>query len=165
MTKRLFAVAVSAGLLLFQAVELVRPTDGWYWPFLDYPMYSWPQPKGSVYLDYAFRVQPCEPGGESREIHRDAVGMEYFQFHQLLDQAASVADPWHPRQVAQARGTLSRLVLERIDAGACTGEVWVQRHHMEDGVGHQASEWELARAWSLRSALADSSGGVEPEGP
>jgi hypothetical protein len=156
-TKKLFALAASAAFLVPQAIEVARPNNGWYWPFLDYPMYAWSYPKGEAFRDYAFRVQGCEPGSEALPMDEQALGIGPHVLQFRLDMATRLHDPWSPDQVRWARESLSHLALARAGEAACVGEVWVQEHSVQDGVGYAASDWELRAQWDLRGAEAAAS--------
>lgn len=157
MLKKAFAIAVSGGMLLFQAAEVVSPTDGWYWPFMDYPMYSVPNYEGDTYFEYGLRLAPCDPGQPPRAMDFGAMGIQYFDFRTLLVEAAVVNDRWEIREetTAQARRFLGRRAVRRAGPGYCRAEIQVKRHVIREGVGYREPTWETARTWELPTPVEE----------
>jgi hypothetical protein len=99
--------------------------------------------------------------GDYEEMDFVDMGVTYFEFQQRLSRAADLEYDWTPSQVEGSKAALSEIALGRADGEACTAEVWVRRHHIEDGQGLQVSDWERAVAWAIRPTPAGPRNGVE----
>ena len=151
MVRKALAIGVSACVLLSQAAEVVRPSSGWYWPFMDYPMYSGSHPAGATVYQNRFVVSPCDSLAPPRVIPSRTMGVKPFDFQHLLDLAAAIQEryPTSPESRDWAIAELSRLALIRVDGDNCGAGVEVRRHRIDPVAGYREPLWEPVRAWPL----------------
>ena len=149
--KKLFAIVVSGGVLLFQAKEIALPATGWYWPFMDYPMYSESHQAGDVFHQYRYVALPCDTAADARVVRSSVLGVKFFDLQFLLEAAASNQERRviAPDVRVAAIEKLSRLMLVRVGDDVCGAGVEVRRHRIENGIGHQVPPWTLERTWPL----------------
>jgi hypothetical protein len=64
--RKLLAIAFALGILGAQLYVMIPPRRylHWYWPFLDYPMYSDVHDARSAYAQQRLRGVPCDAGAE-----------------------------------------------------------------------------------------------------
>jgi hypothetical protein len=78
-----------AGVVGFQAWVIGPGTpDGWYWPFIDYPMYSEANPPGTPYREWRVAVVPLPPDappGDTLRADSFDLGIYYFTFYATMD--------------------------------------------------------------------------------
>ncbi len=61
---------------------------GWYWPFMEYPMYSTPRAADEPYVEFRLALVPISPEGPGSDTIRASagdLGMEYFAFYAAME--------------------------------------------------------------------------------
>jgi len=149
--RKLSAFVVIVGVLSLQAKELVSPADGWYWPFMDYPMYSNSAEPGKVFHEFRYVIMACDTAAVATIVDYRAMGVKFFDFQLLLEEAAGANGGREIPAKTQnsAIEKLTRLSTVRSAEDSCRAGVEVRKHWIERGVGYQESPWNLERAWTL----------------
>lgn len=162
--RKLFAIAFGGGILLFQAAEVVSPSAGWYWPFMDYPMYSASREAGEIFYENRYVVLPCDPGAARSVVEPEVMGVKFFDFQKLLHRAAAIQARWPttPESREAAIAELNRLTAIRVEGDLCGAGVEVRRHRIAEEVGYREPPWQLERSWPLGPAGAAGTGSPRP---
>ena len=145
--KRLYSIAVIAAILgpaVWAGVP--RPQSfSWYWPFMDYPMYSRAHYPGEDTWKWEFRVGACDETVPTTRLTPAALHITAFRMIQLLE---SGADSTHPR----VRTLLGRIAREQ-EAATCRGEIWARRYQLgTDGIVDRRPAWQRVTVWQVRDS-------------
>jgi hypothetical protein len=171
--KKAAAIVVIVGVLLVQAAAIVPPGSSyfgsWYWPFLDYPMYSAAHPAGAVVTIHELRGRPCGVVGRtSFAIGADDLGLPLHEYLRTLRLAGAPtsADP-RQRSVAaelvqDRRDRLSRLSAERMPH-VCELEVRERSARVGVGDDFHAAPWRRIHTWRVSETAGAQSERTEVE--
>ena len=170
--RKWIAGAFVLGVLGVQAWVIgPRSPGGWYWPFMDYPMYSTPRAPGEPYRDYRLALVRTSPEGaisDTVRVGADDLGMEYFAFYQAME---SVDRPMG--QTPEESEALARAARDRVARNSQTQfgldrfEVLLEaRSYVIDRGGLASTDppWEPVESWFYDSRSAGS-GAEAPEQP
>lgn len=118
------ATVVIAGVLAVQLFG-VSPwgRGGWYWPFLDYPMYSAAKYPGATFGLFELDAIACD--GTTRRLEATDLRIPRFRFRNALEVAAGGRPDLRrtPDDIEASRRTLSRLIVEHLPGGWCAARV------------------------------------------
>lgn len=141
--RRLFVALLLGGILVAQALVALPPVvDGsWYWPFLDYPMYSQAHHRGEEMRFRKLEALPCD-GGEAIRLRHVDLGLQWFHLDNLLVQAMESED----RREDDPRGRLRSLVVARYPERLCAVRIYERSMHLGEipAGGVDAVPWRLA---------------------
>ena len=147
--KRLYSIAVIAAIL-GPAVWAAIPRSqsfSWYWPFMDYPMYSRAHHPGEDTWKWEFRLGACDETIPTTTLTPTALHITAFRMIQLLE---SGADSTH----AGVRMLLSRIALEQQPA-TCRGEIWARRYELgPSGIVDRMPPWQRVAVWPVNRSEA-----------
>lgn len=154
------AAAYVLAVLALQAYVMVPPMNplrGYYWPFVDYPMYSGAFHPGDRYMIHELRVIGCN-GGPARALAPADLGLEQKFYLLRLLRGIATNGPG----ADQARETLTRVVRTRLP-GSCNAEVWEYAIELgSDGPLVDEAAWRRAYRWVIPSPDETRSAGVIP---
>lgn len=129
---------------LWAGLPLNARYKGWYWPFIDYPMYSKPHYRGESFPMHELRVRPCA-ADSSIAVDHLTLGFRIFRFWRLLH---SVAD--ERPGAAEARQHLATAIRRKLPEPACGAEVWERRYVLgEEGLVDRDPPLRMIRRWEL----------------
>jgi hypothetical protein len=145
-------VAAVVGIQLFAQLA---GTACLLWPFVPYPMYSWPHPAGSRFSIMELRILSPESGDEGRVVLHDDLDVKYFIFLGLVEQAGRSQDSGFLPQDDDAARLLSRRIAERQGSSWNRAQVWERRFEIgEHGLIDRDPPMQMAREWSLPYAAS-----------
>jgi len=145
------AVVVSAlvlGLQLWAIVPRGHAMD-WYWPFMDYPMYSRPHFAGETFRQHDLRLVPCRGGSGRERVQAWQLGVEPFMMIGLLRDLDTAAA--HRRLTRDSAETLlGHLVSNRWPGSYCTAQLW-QRGVVIGAPGPVPVDplWQVIHTWPI----------------
>ena len=150
--KKCVASAFVLGVLLVQA-WVIGPSrvGGYYWPFMDYPMYSAPRALGEPYRDYRLALVPPGPGSDTIRAAASELGMEYFAFQaamEVVDRPMGQTPEESDALAQQARERVARNSQTRFGLGRF--EVVLEaRSYVIDRGGLISADppWEPVESW------------------
>lgn len=122
---KLGAIGVIAGVLGVQTFALLPAgRGGWYWPFVDYPMYSDAREPGATFGLFDLELVSCD--GERRALSSADLKLPRFRYRNALEVAAGGRPdrPRAPEEVPDRRRFLSRVIVEEVPGEWCTAEVY-----------------------------------------
>jgi hypothetical protein len=163
MIRRALAIAVSAGVLAVQLwrVALVGADSGWYWPFMDYPMYSEPHRYTETIVQRQMRGLPCR-GGEPVALHPDTLRAPRFLFWFLLADVAgaSAAAARDPAVADSSRRLLTEIVRSGGDGRFCQVQLWEERHRFGPSGLLDRPQQVLLSEWPVPARGGVAAGGI-----
>lgn len=127
-----------------------RNPQGWYWPFLAYPMYAESHTSSDSLTVTELRVARC--GGEDfdRIIAADDLGVPMNQLHNLL---LSIARAPNSETGSRASAQLSHTVEAQYPGRFCAASAWVRVVHVSDTSTYRVRAPMLRMAtWSFERA-------------
>jgi hypothetical protein len=149
--KSFYAVVISSILGMQVYTILPGSPEAWYWPFINYPMYSAPTRPGDKFRIDELRVIPCGQGSAIRLSHRD-LHVTYFAFLNLLENATRRCRPgFKPTEHSQAATELlSRLIVTQSSISCSNLQIWSKNFVIGvNGVDKTDPPWELTCEWDL----------------
>ena len=141
------AAALCAVVLGGQTLAVFARTsadNSWYWPFVDYPMYSTAHDYSDVVLYYELRAQPCGSA--------DTVTLS---FDHLMDRSSLQALLYQmsngdTQSRTGAGGVVDHLLASRTGPAMCSAQLWEYRHFIAwEGYRGQSEPPRLVRAWDV----------------
>jgi hypothetical protein len=149
---KLVAAAVCIGVLGAQ-ISIASPAspnrNGWYWPFLPYPMYAKAHARTDTLVVPQLRVAEC--GGATAEmiLPEDSLGAPLSQ---LLSNLTTIARVPHSEVATIAAERLSRAIEAQYPGRYCTASAWVRTVYVADratsdlhGPMRRAAVWAVNR--------------------
>jgi hypothetical protein len=141
---KVLAGAVIAGILGLQLAANLTAID-WYWPFINYPMYSDAHYRGDVFRYYELRQQACRRALPPAPVGAGTLRLGRFRYLQMLEQIAG-----DTAQAAEFRVDLSRMARRYLEPPPCRLEVWERIVEIGPAGAHpERAEWRRAVAWPL----------------
>lgn len=146
--KKILASAVTIAVLGLQLWIIVPPGrhGGWYWPFVDYPMYSGAHKATDSVMRVALRVRKCHRNAPWSLV-TDSLGIPLTRFQELLYAAIS-------RRNHSARDSsisiLNQSIARRPADRGCSAEILTQAIPLAtfDWTA-RAEPWTQALAWNV----------------
>lgn len=131
---KLGAVGVIGGVLALQLFALSpHGRGGWYWPFVDYPMYSAAKKPGATFGLFELYVVTCE--GAVRPLVAADLSLARFRYRNTLEVAAG-GRPDRPREAEEipaARAMLAELIEDQVPGRWCEAQVHGRIFRMGEG--------------------------------
>ena len=170
--RKLAAIVLSAGVLGAQLVAIAPSTlsgnsyNTWFWPFMDYPMYSTAYLYSDAVLYFELRGRSCDS--------QEAVALSFDDLHmdrsslQLLLHLAADERVRSTGAGSSATGLIDHMLQSRDGSAICSAEVWEHRREVTwNGPSGTRSPPQLVRTWSVsgritrasKSTIADTLGG------
>lgn len=149
---KLVAVAVCTVILgaqLRASFPITRVTNGWYWPFLSYPMYAIAHERTDSLLVPELRVTTCEPRARARILTAYELGPPQPQLTSLLLAIARDSASAHERPL---REKMARVLDARFPGQFCSAAVWTRTVFVDDAATQhlrapmrRVAEWTMSR--------------------
>jgi hypothetical protein len=170
--RKLAAIVLSASVLGAQLVAIAPSTlsnntyNTWFWPFMDYPMYSTAHVYSDAVLYFELRGRSCD-SQQAIELSFDDLHMDRSSLQLLLHLAASEALR-STGAGSSATGLIDHMLQSRDGSAICSAEVWEHRQEITwNGPRGTRSPPQLVRTWSVSgrsrrasgSTIADTPGG------
>jgi hypothetical protein len=161
---KVFAAAYCVGVLAAQAWAIWPTTDShaYYWPFIDYPMYSWSFDRGERISHARMMLQPCDRTRSPAEMtFRDA----HLTRHEFQDRVLRAAGARNASAnvARRARISLARLAHEHGTVPTCRMEVWMQFFRIgANGLELPGSGWTPSVGWDISDGVVADSAGTGP---
>ncbi len=149
---KVFAAAFCAAVVALQAYTMLpgRAGNGWYWPFVNYPMYSRTHRAGDSFSRLDLRAVPCTPGGAGRPISGEHLRVKWAPYKLMLLEAAGLRDTSTPEVAERAIARLRTLAATRLPFQTCRLQLWAWKFTVgPSGLEPTDSTWRLAGEWSL----------------
>ncbi len=134
----------------------------YYWPFVNYPMYSRSFEMGYQIRHPRLMLQPCDSSA-AYELTARAARLTQYEFRDRVLRAVGL----QPNRTAEAsrrtRIELAGLVARRAAAPVCRMEVWLQLFRIgPDGLELPGTPWRPYACWEMRDGVITDSAWVRP---
>jgi hypothetical protein len=156
---KLFAIAFCGAALLVQAYMVVTPLrrknayQNYYWPFVNYPMYSDSHRMGESFSTLDLRVVPCGPDAKPVQVRSTQLRVKWKPYEQMIFQAARLRDTNSTAPAERAARHLRHYVATRLSFPACTVQLWSQTFRIgPHGLEPPDTTWRVAAEWDLTPA-------------
>lgn len=147
------AICVIGGVLAVQLFALSPAgRGGWYWPFVDYPMYSAAKEPGATFGLFDLEIVGCD--GERRALAAQDLRLPPFRYRNAVEVAAGGRPdrPREPEEIPASRRLLDRVIIGMVPGDWCTAEVYGRIFEMgEHGLvtpdvpRRQLAAWRISR--------------------
>ncbi|MGH7621037.1 MAG: hypothetical protein ACREMU_01740 [Gemmatimonadaceae bacterium] len=148
MPKALAAVAcaLTLGAQLRASLPISRVTNGWYWPFLSYPMYAIAHDRRDSLLVAELRVTTCASPAITTVASGDSLGVPSAELNTTL--TAIAREP-----SARGERAVTRVVDAQFPGRYCGASVWTRTVLVSDTATHHLRvPMRRAAAWPLGDA-------------
>jgi hypothetical protein len=153
---RIVATLYCGAVLSLQSYAVFSTTDynNWYWPFVNYPMYSNSFHAGESFLRVELRAVPCDSPRDAFRLGEDDLHLKWLHFSRLVHKSAAVrrADLDTEPQPGSDSTTepLLHFIATYVPRHVCRVQVWRQRFTIGPrGLEYPGQPWEIAREWVL----------------
>ena len=157
---KLLAAVYCVGVLVAQA-WVIWPTTrsrAYYWPFIDYPMYSWSFDQGERISHARLMLLPCDPTGSPAEMTFQDAHLTRHEFQDRVLRAAGARNA-SAEAARRARISLATLAHEHGPVAICRMEVWMQFFRIgANGLELPGSEWTPSVGWGVSEGVVVDSG-------
>ena len=161
---KLFAAVYCVGVLAAQA-WVIWPTTrsrAYYWPFIDYPMYSWSFDQGERISHARLMLQPCDRTRSPAEMTFREAHLTRYAFRDRVLRAAGAGNA-SAEDARRARISLARLAHEHGSVPTCRMEVWMQSFRIgARGLELPGSAWTPSVGWGVNAGVLTDSAGTQP---
>ena len=151
--RKAYAVAISAVVLGLQFWVIVPPRgyNAWYWPFVDYPMYSAPRYAGDQFRYHELRALPCDTAAPPLVVDYKRLRVTKFRFYALLAHSSRIVRAELTTDTSDTTlALLRRLVGDRVGGAYCTVELLERRFTIpKSGPVEREPPWRRVYAWPL----------------
>lgn len=148
---KLGAIGVVGGVLSVQLFALSpMGRGGWYWPFVDYPMYSAAKEPGATFGLFDLEIVSCD--GERRLVNARDLRLPPFRYRNAVEVAAGGRPdrPREPEEIPATRRFLTGLITREIPGAWCGAEVHGRIFEMgERGLVSSDVPRRLLADWSI----------------
>ena len=150
--KKLFAAGLCCAFLGFQMYVIVPPggrSRDWYWPFVDYPMYSYARQPGRTFTNHQVRAFSCGPVSVAVVLSNKDLFVTKFVFYRLLEAATGfrLSKPIPQEASDRAAGRLAHLIRTKLADSYCGVEIWGRTFTIAlQGLESADVPWTLRRA-------------------
>lgn len=126
--------AVILAAQLRASLPISRVTNGWYWPFLSYPMYAIAHARGDSLVVRELRVATCGRPAVTTTLSSDALGIPLAQLDGLLREIAR--DPGAPGTRAFT-AKAARAIDAHFPGRFCEASEWARTVFVADPATHR----------------------------
>lgn len=150
------AAVCCAGVLAVQAWVICTTTayHEYYWPFLNYPMYSRSYAAGEQIRHARLMLRPCDRPDQPVEMTFREAHLIRFVFQFRVYRAANILRNTTPNAARSAAISLAGLAHRHIPVSACRMEVWIQLFRIgPDGLELPGTEWLPYIGWDVRNGV------------
>jgi hypothetical protein len=153
---KIVATLFCGGVLALQgyAIFATMSDNNHYWPFINYPMYSYPHRAGESFFVVELRAVPCDNPRDAFRLGEDDLHLTWLRFRGLVYgsadvRRADVVNEPHPGSESAAKALL-HFITTYVPRPVCRLQVWRQRHTIGPrGLQYPGQPWEIAREWIL----------------
>jgi len=163
---RIVATLYCGAVLSLQSYAIFSTTNynNWYWPFVNYPMYSSSFHAGESFLRVELRAIPCDSPRDVFRLGEDDLHLKWLHFSTLVHKSAAVRRPdldTEPQPGSESTTEpLLHFITTYVPRRVCRVQVWRQRYTIGPrGLEYPGQPWEIAREWVL---TPPGSGGHKP---
>ena len=144
-----FVCIAILGAQLRASLPISRVTNGWYWPFLSYPMYAIAHERGDSLVVSELRIASCATPAVTTIADVDSLGVSRAELGALLSDIARHRGAGAGRSL---RERMTRVVDAQFPGRFCEASVWTRTvlvadtatHHLRAPM-HRAAEWAMNR--------------------
>ena len=158
------AAAFCASVLALQAFPIIASLRhrgsywNYYWPFVNYPMYSTTHKRGDSFSSLELRAVPCRPGVSAVPLSSVDLRIGYGPFERLLKQAAGLGDAPSPTSREHAANQLRGLAATQLLIPACSVQLWRRTYKIGPrGLESPDVPWQVAADWPLTASTSNDS--------
>lgn len=149
--RKYYAAAIIAGVLGAQFWVIVprRYQQAWYWPFVNYPMYSTAHYAGEQFSERELWAGPAGEPERMRLVSNRELNLTPFKYARALRKATNRDDSIVSGSDETASEFLGRLVVERMPSQPVRLQIW--EHTWTIGAGgleDRAGVRQLKREWT-----------------
>jgi hypothetical protein len=160
------AALYCAGVLAVQAWVIASTSDyqEYYWPFLNYPMYSRSFEMGGQIRHARLVLHPCDPDQPPIEMTHEHARVTRYEFQYRVHRAAGARKNTTPEGARRARIALTRLANDYVPVRTCRMEVQLKLFRIgRKGLELPGTAWLPYIGWNVRDGtIADPAwGGAE----
>ncbi|HEX7049639.1 MAG TPA: hypothetical protein VF188_05455 [Longimicrobiales bacterium] len=155
-----FALMIIAGVLGFQ-LRVILPRGGgtdWFWPFINYPMYSAAHYAGEAVRPRELRIVPCEPGRPARPVDWHLLRIPKFRYRAVVRTLVSDGPRTLSMPDTAVVARLSRLIREHVPGNYCTAELWGRTFVLPLSAASLDPPWHRIKSWRLATEPAETTG-------
>jgi hypothetical protein len=125
----------------------------YYWPFVNYPMYSRSFDPGYQIKHPRLMLQPCD-GSPPYELTFRAARLTQYEYRDRLLRAAGLQAHVSPDVAPRTRIQIAALVGARAPAPVCRMEIWVRLFRIgSDGLELPGTPWRPYVGWNVRHGV------------
>lgn len=146
------AAAVCVGVLGVQ-ISIASPIspdrNGWYWPFLPYPMYARSHARMDTVVVPELRATKCVDSKADVILTEDSLGAPHSQLESSVTTIARVPES---EAAKRAAGRLSEAIEAQYPGRYCAASAWVRTVYLADSATYdlqrplrRAAEWAVNR--------------------
>jgi len=152
---RIVATLYCGAVLSLQSYAIFSTTsyNDWYWPFVNYPMYSGSSHAGESFLRVELRAVPCDSPGDVFRLREDDLHLKWLHFMRLVHKSAAVRRvdlDREPQPGSDTTEPLLHFIATYVPRPVCRVQVWRQRYTLGPrGLEYPGQPWEIAREWVL----------------
>ncbi|HEX5385191.1 MAG TPA: hypothetical protein VFW66_00675 [Gemmatimonadales bacterium] len=149
--RKLLASLFCASILCVQAKEALSTFryNNWYWPFVNYPMYSDSHRMGDSVVLVQVRAVPCGQASTGDTVTFGQFHVIRYNFEALIQRAAQFPG-WSAEQADTAQRTLDRLAQRNLNPSPCHMQIWARTIRIgRNGPDTTGSAPKLLRSWSV----------------
>ena len=124
----------------------------WYWPFVNYPMFSSARYPGDGVDFWILHGVECSGKESTRELKHADLHIRTFNFFATLRNAAKIAnkDPQERQVALHAQQLLSRMLNKYFPGEFCSAQVWRRSAILDYRIDtRELPEPELVTQWSV----------------
>jgi len=137
------------GAQLWASFPISRTTNGWYWPFMSYPMYAIAHERGDSLVVPELRVTKCTTPAVTTIADFDSLGAPPAQLNALL---TTIARGSGTPSEQRLRERLTRLVDAQFPGRYCKAAVWTRTVFVADtSTHHLRAPMRRAAEWAMNS--------------
>ena len=150
--KKAFAAIVIVFCLSIQVTVILRGSEGRFWPFVDYPMFSQAAWMGTRFDMWELRARACVEPFQTWTVKPRTLGYGVWVYRDRLREIAEDRP-----SASQYRDDLNKIAGSGAISGACALQVWertvrITRHGYEPAAADP--RWIARREWSVDDAAS-----------
>jgi hypothetical protein len=162
---KVVAAVYCAGVLAIQAGVICTTAEyhEYYWPFLNYPMYSRSFGMGEQIRHARLMLQPCDSSTPPIEMTFQDAHLTRYEFQYRVHRAAGARKNTSPNAARNARLSLTELAHANMRVPICRMDVWMKLFRIgPDGLELPGTPWMPYLGWNVRGAVITDSALVAP---
>lgn len=159
---KLFATLFCGSVLAVQSYEVFSSMgyNNYYWPFMNYPMYSNAHRVGASFDDVQLRALPCDNPRDTLRLQESDLHVMSSRYFGLIYGSAGLSG-LRARSAPNADDLLG-LITRYVPRPVCRVQVWQQKYNIGPrGLEYPGESWEIAREWELPPRTLPT--GVDPK--